>query len=179
MSTDNDRKQTMGMPNRAVNKRVLGGVGAVLLGMSVVTMGSWAKPYDRDHHGDWDSDRSQHRLEKRLAHLDRHLDLTEQQHATIKGLLQTAFSESEGDRERMQQLRDQLHDLRDGFDDREARRTADEIGRLTSDRVYRMANTQAQVYQVLDTEQRAELDAMKEKRGERRRDHRRPEHRMF
>lgn len=57
---------------------------------------------------------------------------------------------------------------RDSFDAGAAQKIADEIGQITGRMVYRASETWAQVYQVLNAEQRAELDAMMAKRQARR-----------
>jgi Spy/CpxP family protein refolding chaperone len=53
---------------------------------------------------------------------------------------------------------------RDSFDATEARKIADEIGQVTGRMVFRASATWSQVYQLLNAEQRAELETLMAKR---------------
>ena len=58
--------------------------------------------------------------------------------------------------------------MREAFDPDTAGAAAGRIGEITEICVYEMARTQSEVYGVLDAEQRAEWDAMMERREARR-----------
>jgi Spy/CpxP family protein refolding chaperone len=57
---------------------------------------------------------------------------------------------------------------RQNFNSGEAQKLADEIGEITTRMVFDATRTQAEVYQLLSEEQRQEMDALMEKRDERR-----------
>ena len=58
--------------------------------------------------------------------------------------------------------------MRGDFDPGKAQAIADEIGQLTGRMVYQASETFAQVYQVLNAEQRTQLESMMAKHSERR-----------
>lgn len=106
--------------------------------------------------------------ERMVERLTRHLELTAEQQAQAENLFTSSFEESSADRARMEELRETLKGSAAEFDAGTVQATADEIGDLTSRMVYRRASTQASLYQLLDEEQRAEMEEFREKRGQRR-----------
>tara|TARA_R110001599_G_scaffold353188_1_gene590597 strand:- start:29609 stop:30073 length:465 start_codon:yes stop_codon:yes gene_type:complete len=101
-----------------------------------------------------------------IAHLSDRLDLSSEQQTRVETLVTAAKQASEADRARMQELRAQMGAMKQDFDPGKAQLVADEIGQLTGRMVYQASETFAQVYQVLNAEQRTQLDSMMAKRGE-------------
>jgi Spy/CpxP family protein refolding chaperone len=75
---------------------------------------------------------------------------------------------NQADRQRMQVLRQQLQAMRGDFDADKAQGIADEIGQLTSRMVFQGSKTWSEVYQLLDAEQRQELEALMKQRDQHR-----------
>ena len=146
--------------SKSLSKALFGAIvaGAALLSLSVA---SWSMG-----HGDgMDFDPG-----RMVAHMTDRLDLTEEQASRVKQLATTARENSAVDRKRMAELRDQLKAQRDDFDAGKAQVMADEIGQITSRRVFQAVSMFAEIYQSLTDEQKAEMDDMMEQR-ESRRDH--------
>ncbi len=109
--------------------------------------------------------------EHMITRLSEHLSLTEQQESQVRSIMEQGSEQGRADRERLQDLRAQLEQQRSNFDAGQAQQLADEIGEITTRMVYSFSSKQAQVYQVLSDEQRAEfeeLHAARESRGARR-----------
>jgi len=102
-----------------------------------------------------------------IAHLSDRLDLSTEQQTEVDSLALAAKQGSDADRARMNELRSQMLAMKGNFDPGTAQSVADEIGQLTGRMVYRASETFARVYQVLNAEQRTELDSMMAKHGER------------
>ena len=136
-------------------------LGAAMAGLALLSLsaGSWAM----NHGADMDHDPA-----RMIAHMTERLDLTEEQQGQIKEIMASSRTQSGADRERMKVLRQQMRAQRDNFDAGEAQNIADEIGEITSRMVFQATSTHARVYQLLTDEQKAEMDAMMEKRQERR-----------
>lgn len=103
-----------------------------------------------------------------VAHIADRLDLTSEQKTQVEALMASATEQSATDRARLRQLREEMHAQRDNFNAGQAQKIADEIGEITARMVYAAANTHAGIYQLLDEEQKAEMDSMLEQRDERR-----------
>ena len=103
-----------------------------------------------------------------LEHMGKKLDLSADQQSKIEGLVKQAREATAADQKRMQELRAEMQGMRESFDATRARKTADEIGQVTGRLVFQASETWSQVYQLLNAEQKAKLDAMMAKRGERR-----------
>jgi Spy/CpxP family protein refolding chaperone len=130
-------------------------LGATLAGAAAMSVGSWAM----GHRGGMEQDPG-----RMLSHMTKKLDLNSEQQANTEKLLTESREANAPDRERLQQLRTEIGAQRDDFDAGTAQGIADEIGRITGRMVYRASETWARVYQLLDAEQRADLDAMMAKR---------------
>jgi protein CpxP len=109
-----------------------------------------------------------HDPQRMIDYLEKQLDLTGEQRAAVQPLLSAMFTAAETDAERLHTLRDTLREHRDVFEAGRAQAAADEIGQITTRMVYRMASTQAQIYQLLNDEQKKLLDKMDKKRKARR-----------
>ena len=136
-------------------------MGAAMAGLALLSLsaGSWAM----SHGGGMDHDPA-----KMLAHMSERLDLTQEQQDQIKEVMASSRTQSTADRERMKVLREEMRAQRDNFDAGQAQKLADEIGEITSRMVFEATSTHAGIYQLLTDEQKAEMDAMMEKRHERR-----------
>ena len=132
---------------------------SVIVGASLVSVAAWSMGPGRGGEGD---------PVRALAQMSEKLDLSTDQQSKVKSLLASAKDTSTADRERMQVLRAEMMAMRDSFNADKARKTADEIGQITGRMVYQASETMSQIYQVLNAEQKAELDAMMAKRDENR-----------
>lgn len=139
-------------------KKALLSIVAPAMATLFVAAASWSLPQGDDGRPD-----PQHRI----THLAKMLELSEEQEATVQTLMIASFEESEADRERLRELRDQLRGEPGSFDAATAQVAADEIGQITSRMVFRRANDRAQLYQLLDEEQRVMMTEMAEHRRER------------
>ena len=127
-------------------------LGAVFGGLALAAATGWAKG-GYGMHGD---------PTRMVAQMADKLDLSDEQQAAIEAILTETRGQSAADHARLQALRQQLRSQRAGFDAAEAQRLADEIGQITSRMVFQAASSQAQIYQLLDEEQREELDEFME-----------------
>lgn len=143
-------------------KAFLAGIGAFIVTLCVAAS-SWSMS-----HGEGERDPS-----RKLEHMTRKLDLTEQQQADIGKLLTQSAGQSQADHARMKVLRQSAHEQRKAYDSAELQAIADEIGQITSRMVYERGTQQAKIYAVLSAEQQEKMDAMMEKRKMRKR-HKRP-----
>jgi Spy/CpxP family protein refolding chaperone len=138
-------------------KKIVLSIVAPAMATLFVAAASWSLPQ-----GDGERPDPQHRI----THLSKMLELTDEQEATVQTLMTSSFEESEADRERLRELRDQLKEQAASFDAATVQATADEIGQITSRMVYRRAYDRAQIYQLLDDEQRVMMAEMAEHRRE-------------
>ncbi len=135
-------------------------LGATLVGATAMSAGGWAM----GHRGGMEHDPG-----RMLSQLSQKLDLSSEQQTELENLLTESNQANTPDRERLKALRLEMSGQRDDFDAGTAQGVADEIGQITSRMVYRASETFARVYQLLNAEQRVELDAMMAKRDTRRR----------
>jgi len=136
--------------------------GTVLMSVLLLSVSAWSMgpPHGRD-------------MDRMLQHMTQELNLSEAQQGNIETLLTEARKEGAADRERMDDIREQLKDMRTEFNAGTAQQLADELGGITSRMAYRMASIQAQVYQQLEPEQQAQFEELaerREQRGEKRRE---------
>ena len=136
-------------------------LGAAMAGMVLLTLAAGSSAMNHAGGMDHDPDRM-------IAHMTDRLDLTEEQQGQIKEVMASSRTRSAADRERMKVLREKMSAQRDNFDAGEAQAIADEIGEITSRTVFQAASTYAQIYKLLTDEEKAAMDAMMEKRHERR-----------
>ena len=97
------------------------------------------------------------------------LGLTEEQEARITELLNAAQLASAVDRERMQQIREELHRLAESteaFDAGSAQQLADELAEIVARTSLAGAEVRWQVRQVFTDAQRLEMDAVKAERAQ-------------
>jgi Spy/CpxP family protein refolding chaperone len=143
---------------KSIGKALL---GATMAGLALLSLSatSWAMK----HGGGMDHDPA-----RLVAHMTQQLDLSEEQQNQVAGLLNSSQEQNAADRERLQVLREQMHAQRQNFDSGEAQKLADEIGEITGRMVFNATKTHSEIYQLLTAEQRQEMDALMEKRSERR-----------
>jgi protein CpxP len=142
--------------NKSLIKVLLGAglAGAALLSLS---MASWSMgPGGAGH----DPDRM-------MAHMTERLNLSEEQQEQVTGLMAASKERNTSDKQKLKELREQLSAQKNDFDAGTAQKQATEIGEITGRMVYRAVETQAGIYKILDDEQRAQMDAMVEKRQSR------------
>ena len=99
-----------------------------------------------------------------LTHMADKLDLTAAQQASVEELMSASREANQADRQRLQVLRQQLQAMRGDFDAGKAQGIADEIGQITGRMVFQTSKTWSGVYQLLDAEQREELDNLMARR---------------
>jgi protein CpxP len=133
--------------------------GGALASAAVMSMAAWSMGPTHGMGGD---------PSRMIAHIGDRLDLSGEQQSEVESLVTTVKQTSETDRARMQELRAEMMAMKGDFDVGKAQTIADEIGQLTSRMVYQVSETFAQVYQVLNAEQRTQLDNMMAKHQERR-----------
>ena len=103
----------------------------------------------------------------RLEMMAAMLGLTEEQEARINELLNAAQLASAVDRERMQQIREELHRLAESgeaFDAGSAQQLADELAGIVARTSFAGSEVRWNVRQVFTDEQRLEMDAMRAER---------------
>lgn len=133
--------------------------GAALAGAAAMSLTSWGM----GPHGGMDPDPG-----RMLAHLGDRLELSDEQKSQVESLLAAGKEGNAANHARMQELRAQMMAMRGNFDEQKARQISDEIGQVTASMVYQASATWSQVYQLLDAEQKAQLDNMMAKRSEHR-----------
>ena len=143
---------------QSISRTLIGGTAVLVTTVSLAAVAWPGKPG-----GDRTMD-----PERMVDRLTRHLELTEEQQLQAEEIFTLSFAEGTADRARIEELRDSLKGQAAEFDAGTVQATADEIGELTSRMVYRRASTQASLYQLLDEEQRAEMEEFAEKREDRR-----------
>ncbi|MEM6579737.1 MAG: Spy/CpxP family protein refolding chaperone [Pseudomonadota bacterium] len=134
-------------------------VVAALASAVTVSAAAWSGPQSK--HGD---------PMRMFGYISERLDLSAEQQTEVGALMSVARQERGEDQIRLKELRSELMAMKGNFDEGRAQTIADEIGQITGRMVYQMSSTFAQVYEVLDADQRAELDSMLAKRSERRGD---------
>jgi protein CpxP len=100
----------------------------------------------------------------KLDHLDMLADqigLSEEQGSQIVEIVNAGQLATAVDRERMQQIRDELHAMADNFDPSQAQILADEMGEISSRLAYTRAENQAAVREVFTDEQKTLLDELR------------------
>ena len=103
-----------------------------------------------------------------VEHIADRLDLSEEQLVEVEKVLDTTRDALAADRQRLKDLRSELYAQRENFDAGETQAAADEIGQITARMVYQATSSHAQIYQLLTSEQRQQMDSMIEKRHARR-----------
>ena len=106
-----------------------------------------------------------------MAHIERladRLDLSQEQEDQLAEIINATRSDSAQDRKRMRELRQQMQELSENFDEGRAQSLADEMGQITARQTYTRLSTMAKVNSVLTPEQREKMAEMKEKRKARR-----------
>ena len=100
----------------------------------------------------------------------RHLDLSDDQKAEIKAIMQGLKTEERELAKEMKLGHEQLKELikADNFDEEAVSRLADQEGALTAQRLMISSRALSEVYAQLTDEQRAELEIMAAKRAEKR-----------
>jgi len=104
--------------------------------------------------------------EPMLGKMARHLDLSEEQQASVAELMAEAREAGAGDRVRMREIRTQLRAQSRDFDASATRALADELGEITARSSYRMTETRAAMHALLGEEQRSKLETMEGQRSD-------------
>jgi len=103
-----------------------------------------------------------------VAHMTARLDLTEEQQGKVEELMASSGEQIGADRARLMQLREEMRGQRDSFDAGQAQVIADKFGEISGRMMFQTSSTYAGIYQLLTDEQKAEMDALMEKRESRR-----------
>ncbi|MEP5568925.1 MAG: Spy/CpxP family protein refolding chaperone [Halioglobus sp.] len=130
--------------------------GTALISILLLSAGAWSM-----------GPRPEHNVDKILAHLSDELALSSAQEQQINVLVDESKEAGAADIVRLSEIREQMKAMRNDFDAGKAQQLADELGEISGRMAYRMASTQADVYQLLSPQQRAELTALSEKRDQR------------
>ncbi len=134
------------------------GLALILLGSLAVAPG-WAATGGGHHDGD---------PARMLKKMSAHLELSESQQSEVAKLLERAREAGAADRERMQELRQQLRAQQSSFEAGTAQALADELGQITARSSYRRVETKAAIHRLLDDSQREKLEQMEAKRHQHR-----------
>lgn len=130
--------------------------GTVLMGVLILSAGAWSMGPPRGHD-----------VDKILAYMAHELELTQSQQAQVNILVEENSGVGKADQQRLGEIREEMIAMRGDFDAGSAQKLADELGEITARLAYRMASTQAEIYQLLTPEQRQQMLALVEKRDER------------
>jgi Spy/CpxP family protein refolding chaperone len=106
-----------------------------------------------------------------LEHMERiadHLDLSEEQQATITDIVGSSMQQTAGDREKLRQLRGEMDELLQNFDSGRAHQLTEEMGQLGARMAYAHLETMSRVRAELTEQQRLQMDEHRERREERR-----------
>ncbi len=139
------------MKNRFLTSLAAAGIGAAVL----LSGPSFA--------GDG-GDRGPDRMMEQMTEV---LELSDVQKTRIQGVLAQGREAGAADRERIRALRESLRAGRDSFDANQVKAATDELGEITGRMAYRRTETQYQIRELLNDEQRVELDEMMEQRKDR------------
>ncbi|MDX1735500.1 MAG: Spy/CpxP family protein refolding chaperone [Halioglobus sp.] len=141
--------------NKTAKRTLLAAVaaGAVTVGFAA---SSWSKPPFAERHG-LDPERFAERMAARL-------DLSGQQEDAVMDILSGNADRARDNRQRMRELKRELADLRSDFDSARAEALAGEVGAVAADMALARATTGAEIYQLLDEEQRARFEELQEQR---------------
>jgi Spy/CpxP family protein refolding chaperone len=99
-----------------------------------------------------------------IDHIERmaeHLDLSAEQEQQITEIVNAAEISSAVDRERLQQLRDELREQSENFDEGTAQGLADELGQISGRLAYSHVSTMASVRAVFTAEQLQQLEELR------------------
>ncbi len=140
----------------ALGKRIVAATLGVLVSAS-------ASVWSMGHRWGMDQDPS-----RMLEHMADRLELTDSQQVEARQIFDGISDASKVDRKRLDELRDELKNMRENFDPGRAQKIADEIGEITSRMVYRFYSSYAEFHALLTDEQKAQLEELQEQRGERR-----------
>ena len=99
-------------------------------------------------------------IDNKLGFLAWKLDLTEDQQIQIGAELEMAEQQMAAEREYMAELRAELRSLQSDFDASRAEELAAGIGDSTAHLVLTLATSKAAIYQLLNEQQRAELEEL-------------------
>ena len=135
-------------------KTLLGAVAAGVVTLGLVAT-SWSMPPGAEY-----ADDPSRMLEK----MSRKLGLDEAQRVSIEAIFTGIREEGESDRERMQQLREEVHAPTAELSESRVEELAQEAGELISRMFRRRLTAQSEVYELLSEEQREELATVRERR---------------
>ena len=130
--------------------------GSILTGVLLLSAGAWSMGPPAGHNPD-----------KMLAYMAQELDLSESQEAQINSIVDESRESGAEDQERLGEIRTAMKAQRTDFDAGRTQKLADELGEITARMAYRMTSTQAQIYQLLEPEQREQMLELAEHREER------------
>lgn len=149
---------------KSLSRTLLGTVGAGVFMLSVA-VSSWSMPAGGEH---------PRNPTKMVSVLADKLELTETQEKDIGALLKASHAESEADRQRLATLKEILNQQEQSFNEEVTRETAEEVGEITARMLYTKTSTAAQIFALLNAEQREAMAELEKKRQFRRgkpRDH--------
>ena len=102
----------------------------------------------------------------KLERLAERLDLTDEQRAQVKGIIENSQQQMLALREEMRANRDEIKALirQDGYDERAVRRVANDQGDHLAELIMLRTRQRAEIADVLTDTQLAQLDAMRERK---------------
>ena len=133
--------------------------GTLLIGVLLASGIVWSGEHEK--RGGFDPDRM-------LSHMTERLELSASQQADIEKVLASGKEAAEVDRKRMGEIRDALRAQRADFNESEAQKLSQELGQITARISYQMVSSHAEIYQLLNEDQREKMDTMMATRDQRR-----------
>lgn len=145
-----------------ISRKLATGLSVAALSLSVLCV-SPVQAMPGGHHGMAGAS-----PQKMLERIDKNLDLTQGQRAQVEGILNAGSDVREADVARLKEIREALHAQQEGFDAASARALSDEAGLIIARLTYQRVSSRAEIFQLLDEEQRTKLTTIQNAKEERR-----------
>jgi Spy/CpxP family protein refolding chaperone len=153
-----DSSKTVGSGSRVLVKGALAALGAGVITLALVTT-AWAMPMGGEKH------RNPEKIVEKMA--DK-LELDESQQASVMQIFQSTSEAAEGDRQRMAEIRQRAEASGGELDSAQIEELSSEVGELVARMMQRRLSAQAEVYALLNDEQREEfLEIQQHRSGKR------------
>ena len=150
--------------------KIIAGLVALLAGSGLALAGSGSCGYEGKSRGGWGHGGGHHgpMLERMIGKLDHHLDLSDQQRASLEQVLEQNSDSARNHRQQRRALRHESMQLDPSSDtyDAQTQDIAGRIAEMARDQALLMANVYKQVSQILTDEQREEMRELMQRRME-------------
>ena len=147
--------------------KIIAGLVALMAGSGLALAGSGSCDYEGKSHRGWGHG-GQHgpMLERMIGKLDRHLDLSEQQRASLEQVFEQNSEVARNHRQQRRSLRHESMQLDPSSDayETQIQEIADRVAEMAHDQALLMANVFKQVAEILTDEQREEMRQLMQQR---------------